>query len=268
MLKELQIIHLIKTNNCPFWKLSVSQDTFSRPNIIANYNADDVKPDALDETAIDLSIKALQSQLSIYKEVPGLIFSIVIRPAFKSNGDTVLGPYVFTLNNAQVNTPLNGIPNQGQNMEMMGFVPKSQLSDMMELMNQKQALLLEKTLFERDRRDFEEERKEAIDEIKDQYKEYSKISNAAKSGSEKGVTTAVFKLAEAFGFIKADANLGEIEEKKAAEPDVNDTPEGIASLKVAELLIERKLSVSEILKVQELVTSILNKKDNNGTEAN
>ena len=270
MLREEQILHLITSNNCPCWKLFLAPDRFTKEKIIANYNVENIKKDTKDESIIEGSINALQKQFDIYKDIPALIFSIIIKPAPTSNGETVLGPFPFTLNNNSGNGALNGMPGQNQNADMMGYIPKNQMSEMIELMAQKSAFLIEKALFERDRRDFEDDKKLAENELKDLEKKYSNIYNSANSGSKKGIMTAGFKLAKALGFIENDVNLGEVEENEKTETDVNDTPEGKASLKVADFLLSKKLTVADIERINNIVINIVEKKNNtsHGTETN
>ena len=162
------------------------------------------------------------------------------------------------------------MPGQNQNADMMGYIPKNQMSEMIELMAQKSAFLIEKALFERDRRDFEDDKKLAENELKDLEKKYSNIYNAANSGSKKGIMTAGIKLAKALGFIENDVNLGEVEENEKTETDVNDTPEGKASLKVADFLLSKKLTVADIERINNIVINIVEKKNNtsHGTETN
>jgi len=270
MLKQDQIIHLIKSNNCPFWKLFMQEDRYSRGNIICNYNGENIKQDDKDETAIELSIKALQSQLSIYEDVPGLIFSIIIRPTSTSNKDQVLGPYIFKLNDQSFERPLNGIPGQNQNFDQMGYVPKNQMEQMMDLMSQKSALLLEKALFERDKAAFYDDKKIAEEELKGLAKEYSNVYNAAKSASKKGVMKAGLQIAKTLGWIDADTNIDGLddEEKPAEVNNENDTPEEKAAIKVAEVLVESKLSASDIEGINQLVIKIIEKKKNDGIKTN
>lgn len=269
MLREEQIFHLIKSNNCPFWKLSLQEDSFSIDKVIANYNCSDTNKEMSEDAVIEKSISALNKQLEIYKDIPGLRFRITIKPTSTSNKDTVLGPFIFIINGNQNNMPLNGMPGQNQNTDMMGYVPKNQMSEMMELMTQKSAFLLEKALFERDKREFEEDKKLAEAELKELGKEYSNVYNAAKSASKKGIMEAGFKLAKLAGIIDEDVNLGEIDEANKKENQDPDTPEEKAAIKIAELIVSKKLKVPDIESIYDLVSKLIEKKNNNnGTETN
>lgn len=262
MLKEEQIYHLITSNSCPYWKLFLQENQYSKPQIIANYNLDNIPEDSKEDARIKASIESLQSQLSIYKDVPGISFKITIRGNKTSSGDGILGPFAFAINGSE-EMPLGNIA--GQAGAGMGMVPKNQMNEMLELMAQKSAFLVEKALFERDKKAFEEEMVLAENDIKDRAKEYSNVYNAAKSASKKGIMEAGFKLAKLAGIIDEDVELGGVDDKPDTHQE-NDTPEEKAAIKIAELLVAENLSVNDIDNIHALIVKLIEKKRNNGTE--
>jgi len=261
MLKEEQIYHLIRSNEGVYWKLFLRENSYAKGQSIANYNGDNLPKDVTNEARIESAIEALKNQLSIYKDVPGISFQITMRKTSTASGDSILGPFNFIINDVNPEMPLSGLPNQN----MLGFVPRNQMSEMMDLMAQKSAFLLEKALFERDKKAFEEEMELAEEELKDRAKEYSNVYNAAKSASKKGIMEAGFKLAKMAGIIDEDINLGGIDDDTKPNQEA-ETPEEKASIKIAELLVEKKLSVTDINNIYELVVKLIEKKNGTNTQ--
>ena len=121
---------------------------------------------------------------------------------------------------------------------------------------------MERALFEREKREFEEDKKLAENELREQQKEYSKLFNAAKYGSQKGISEAIIRVGKSLGWFDDETNLGDID-KEEKNHGREDTPEENAAMKVAELLVEKKLPVTDINNIYELVVKLIEKK--NGT---
>lgn len=260
MLKEEQIYHLITSNGCGYWKLFIQENQFSKPQIIANYSGDNLPKDSQEEARVKAAIEALQGQLSIYKDVPGILFKITIRATLTSSGDGILGPFTFTLNSTGSEMPLGNAQGQMQLMNS-SMVPKSQMESMLEIVTLKATLQMERALFEREKREFEEDKRLAEEELREQQKEYSKLFNAAKYGSQKGISEAIIRVGKGLGWFGEDTNLGDIDDVPIENK--NNTPEESAALEIAELLVEKHLSVSDIHNIKEFVIKLIEKK--NGT---
>ncbi len=261
MLKEEQIYHLIRSNEGVYWKLFLRENSYAKGQSIANYNGDNLPKDVTNEARIESAIEALKNQLSIYKDVPGISFQITMRNAKTASGDSILGPFNFIINDVNPEMPLGNVPGQMQLMNS-GMVPKSQMESMLEIVTLKSTLQMERALFEREKREFEEDKKLAENELREQQKEYSKLFNAAKYGSQKGISEAIIRVGKSLGWFDDETNLGDID-KEEKNHGREDTPEENAAMKVAELLVEKKLPVTDINNIYELVVKLIEKK--NGT---
>lgn len=233
MLNKEQIFNLIKGNKAPFWELFLKENFYEKPKLICKYDADELKEDADDDTAAEASMSALMQVLSIYEGSPGLVFSIKIKPKKSSNQGTVMGPFLFSLDNSpqnprgyvpvpgQPHIGLSGNPGQGiADVGGLGYIHKSQVEQMLETNRMANKVDMERALLERDKKDWEEQKKAEEEELKERFTEYSDVVSAAEKAGKKGVLKGAIEIMNAWVDGKDLNTLGSVKNEATAEEKI------------------------------------------------
>jgi hypothetical protein len=269
MLHSEQVFRIIIQNNSPFWKLFVFDTPYAKSKLIASYDGDDLeeKKDEKDrDSLLNRSVQVLQSHLEIYRNNIDLSFELVMRPTRTSNGEKILGPYRFTILPVSPQVPAGpgfsgngfnpvaGLGNVPPQMYGLGdYVPKQQLSDIVDLMSQKNQLLIEKTLLDRDKKDHEDEKKAFDSDAKDWMKEHSDISNMYMEASKKGMLTA---LGQAMKLFVDGTPLQGISTQNSASAE---TAEEKLIEKFVQELLEKNLTIEELTSLINIFSITLSK---------
>ena len=261
MLQKEQIFHLIRQNKAPYWKLLLQDTPWAKPTNIANYFGDNVKKGSDDEDPeagedlIEASLNALNSQLSTYDNIPGLQFKITMQPKKNSNQGSILGPFTFALTGgnfsqgaAPQNNGLAGIP--GQSAPPAGYVQLGQIEAMITNATAKTQLEFDRKLFEKEKADWEEEKKECEAELRLKYQEYSDVYDAAEKAAKKGTRKVLIEALNMW----ADGKPGELgkiaesektEEEKIIQPLIDVIMEQGLDLEGLKVLVDTLIKVAK-----------------------
>ena len=267
MLQKEQIFHLLKDNKCPYWKLFLKETPWAKSKLITNYEGDNIdEANADKEGSAIVSIEALERTLSIYDNIPEISFEIIIRPTKTSNGEKVLGPFAFKISRSNAtpqgngNAPgyspngLGGMPGAPvADYASLGYIHKNQVQEMLAVSQDRSMLSVEKILLERDKKEWEEQKKAEEDELKEKFVEYSDLVSAGEKAAKRGVLKGAIKLLHAFTDGK-DISLSGTEETKK-EP----TAEELILQDLIDFINEKNLSIEELKKLTDIIKNVVTK---------
>jgi len=250
-----QIYHLITSNEAPYLKLLMQHGAYGKPTVIATFNPDDqIGEGKTIEEKIEASKKFINSQITVYEGNQDVFFQIMIRKSKSANQDSILGPFTFSLNNfnnpAQ---PLGNIQQPGMfqiDMNNLGNLANSPLGLLLDAKSKENQNYTERALLDRDKKDFEEEVKAKLEELKEKEAEY----NSAVAATKKGVSKAIFSILEAWGV--EEKTLGEIKGKvnEGTVPEEHkNTPEEDEVEILAKYIFDNFKTVADIKKLHEFI---------------
>jgi hypothetical protein len=164
MLTLEQILKVMDKNNAWVWSLEV-KPAGGKAVPIGSY-----EPDEPEKTASEAMLRQTIADL------PGQVLQITPKRAVKSHGAGVLGPFQFTGPTAGPVQGLSGLPGQMPStpfemyMQSMGgiggFIPRGVADQERALASREMQVAIKEAMLERDRKDFEERKKEILADLK------------------------------------------------------------------------------------------------------
>lgn len=267
MLNKEQIFDIIQRNQCPYWKLMLKETPWSKAKVIADYSADGMDEEKTSkEGQVEQSISALQANLAIYASAQGITFEIIVRPTKTSNGEKVLGPFAFSLTGGDlsqsmpgaglpVGGTLNGLPG-AQAAPPAGYVSLGEVQNMLANSREASRIDVERALLERDKKDWEEQKKAEEEELQEKYKEYSDVTEAAEKAAKRGARKALIEAINLWGDGK-EVNLGGTNEKSEM------TDEEKVLQRLVDHINEQNFTLEELTKTVEAIIPIIKKMEAN-----
>jgi hypothetical protein len=262
MLKLNDIIDLIKVNQTPHWTLSARKNSYTNTKEFKGNSPENETED------IDLAISKLKELTNYLKNEMVHCYSIDTKYKKSSNKAGIL-TYEFILNENQQNNQQNNNQSlNGMGGPPDGFVSLGQLDAMLKTERALGEVTLQKMMLEKEREDFERQKKERMEDL-DKQKEYfnSDVNKAAKGFWVLGnyVFGELFKGApEALGKV-------EIRENKSLPEDiVNDefTESEKVAAEIATKLSETYKSPEEMKKMKYFIDTFIDQQKNPPTQEN